>query len=121
MRGRQTAVGEAEHLVNGGRIDRAVGDQQYGPPGDRAEGGAVCWISLRALRPLAGSGGVYGAGMTIPFDQREVVVDSAQIAQLWVHHSHRRLGPVAAPNGGYLKPSLRMPHLTRTSAALTCS
>jgi hypothetical protein len=39
----------------------------------RAEGGAVCWISLRAPRPLAGWGGVYGAGMAIPPKQRDAL------------------------------------------------
>jgi hypothetical protein len=29
--------------------------------------------------------------------------------------------PMAAQNGGYLKPSLCTPRLTRTSAAWTCS
>jgi hypothetical protein len=31
------------------------------------------------------------------------------------------ISPISAPNGGYLEPSLSLPHLTRTSAAWTCS
>jgi hypothetical protein len=35
--GRQAAAVKVELLINGAGIDRAVGDQQHRPPGDRAE------------------------------------------------------------------------------------
>jgi len=44
-----------------------------------------------------------------------------QISLIWRHLGRHCHALVSAPIGGYLEPSLSMPRLTRTSAALTCS
>ena len=45
----------------------------------------------------------------------------AQISQIWISGCPASSELASAPNDGYLKPSLCMPRLTRTSAAWTCS
>jgi hypothetical protein len=48
-------------------------------------------------------------------------VGGTQTTQICDHHRRHRHAQATAQNGGYLKPSLSSPHLTRMSAAATCS
>ncbi len=53
--------------------------------------------------------------------QNPLDLPSAQNAQIWMATALADIQPAPAQIGGYLEPSLSMPRLTRTSAALTCS
>jgi hypothetical protein len=44
-----------------------------------------------------------------------------QKCRICAHHGRTVTRQSAAPNGGYLEPSLSTPRLTRTSVALTCN